>query len=346
MKLFYKYIALIFLVGLAQYVCAQDAMFSQNDLTPLHINPALSGLQKDVSLNAGYRTQWGRTGESFETAIASVDVALKPKKKSNKSYLGVGMNFYNDIAGVPKTRNTAAHLNIAYHLFFNERSSLSVALNGGYHGVSVNYNDGKWGSQFDGWEHNPTLPSGENIIDGARANIDVGTGVVYSFRRENQKEINGNIPIFQAGLAFYHVNRPNLSIHSESDYALPMRFSSFLTANVGIGNKFLVSPGIYIHAQNKFNQVLFGANIRYTLIESLKSTSLVSQVNTAYFSLGLFYRSSDAVIMRCLLEYTNYAFGIAFDVTTSNLQSTVQSRGATELVIRYSIASKKMKAFY
>ena len=325
---------------------AQDVHFSQNNLNPLYLNPALAGIQGNTNVYAGYRTQWARANAPFQTLSASAESPIYFKRKNNPSHLGLGLQFYDDVAGYPKINNTAVNLSLAYHLYVAENTSLSASLYGGYHGLNIEFEEGTWASQHDGWAYNSNYDSGESLIGGTTSAFDVGTGLVFTQNKKNDRVIDYYAPLFQAGIAFYHVNRPNLSMLSDDTYYLPMRFTAFASASIDLGERFALSPQIYIQAQRPFSQVLLGSSLRYTISEKLKSTSLVSEAQTSYFTFGFYHRSNDAIILNALIEYSNYSIGIAFDITTSNLQSVVQSRGATEIMLRYRFPQSKLKAFY
>lgn len=324
---------------------AQDIHFSQNLFAPLQLNPALAGLD-DINVYAGYRNQWRRAGSPFRTIYSSVESPISFKRKSSLNKLGVGIDFYNDVSGTPEVSNTQVNLHLSYHLFLSKHSSLSGSIYGGFKNMKASFGNGKWGSQHNGWFYNSSLESGESLIGQSTSAMDVGTGFVFTQRKKKAKAWEAGSKLFQAGVAFYHVNQPNLSMLNDDSYKLPVRISAFAKANIGIGKKILLTPQFYLHSQRPFSQVFIGTNIRYTISEKLKTTSLVSDVHSTYLSLGVFYRSNDALVLNAIFEYTNYAISISFDITTSDFQGAVQSRGATEIMLRYRLPSRNKRAIY
>lgn len=331
---------------LSFYTTAQDVHFSGNQLAPLYVNPGLTG-SRDISVNAIYRNQWRRIGDPFQTIYTSAEFPVHIKRKNKPGGLGIGIDFYNDRSGSPNVNNSQVNLHLAYHLYLSEKTSFSGGIYGGYKQLSVSPNSGKWGSQHNGYFYDSAIPSGESWIDGTAHSIDVGTGFVFTQRRNKRRESDHRSNrLFSLGIAFYHVNQPNLSMLNDEAYRLPMRFSSFANANLLLGSRFLLSPQIYIQVQSPFNETMLGANLRYTIKEQLKSTSMVSDVLASYVALGFYYRSNDAVVLRATLDYSNYSIGFSYDITVSQLQQTVQSKGAMEVSLRYRFPQSNNRAFY
>src|SRR5690242_20724964 len=97
MKTFPKtLVALLFLVSVAR---AQDPHFSQFYMSPLTLNPALTG-DMDGTYRAGaiYRNQYGSVTIPYVTPSAFFDCDLFKGSESH-SYLGLGFLILDDRAG-------------------------------------------------------------------------------------------------------------------------------------------------------------------------------------------------------------------------------------------------------
>ena len=79
-----------------QPLYAQDVHFSQVELSPLTLNPALAGSTSAFRGIAMYRSQYGSFATPFQTITASLDGKLTSSLKGANSSLGAGINFYND----------------------------------------------------------------------------------------------------------------------------------------------------------------------------------------------------------------------------------------------------------
>lgn len=83
------------------------AVYFQNQYL---VNPALAGSNGGLSINAGYRSQWSNIPGAPTAQTLTADYAITDKA-------GLGINFYNDKAGLfKKTRGVASY---AYHLPLN-----------------------------------------------------------------------------------------------------------------------------------------------------------------------------------------------------------------------------------
>lgn len=100
------------LTGMQQAATAQlspmGALYFQNQYLG---NPAMAGSAKGLNLNMGYRQQWSRIPGGPVMQTFTADYKLNDK-------LGLGLNVYNDQAGLLKrTRSVASY---AYHLPLND----------------------------------------------------------------------------------------------------------------------------------------------------------------------------------------------------------------------------------
>jgi hypothetical protein len=55
----------------------------------------------------------------------------------------------------------------------------------------------------------------------------------------------------------------------------------------------------------------------------------------ASLAVGLFYRNKDALIAKLMLEKSNWAAGVAYDINTSSLTPVSKGRGGFEIFIRF-----------
>ena len=79
---------------------AQDIHFSQYTESVMNINPALCGTANGyLRANMGYRSQWSAFGNAYRTMGFSADAPFFKKKKTYGSFLGAGLNVFQDKAG-------------------------------------------------------------------------------------------------------------------------------------------------------------------------------------------------------------------------------------------------------
>jgi type IX secretion system PorP/SprF family membrane protein len=311
---------------------AQDIHFSQMPYSPLNLNPALAGANFDMQAIANYKSQWQSVAVPYKTIGASYDMRLN-RKKAKKGFFAAGLNIFNDQAGDVKMTTTNISLTGAYHLLIDANSTIGGALYGGYGQRGINPAAGKWASQYDGLQYNSSLPSGENFNSQNFGHIDAGLGIVYTYKK-SERYMTGNDQMqINAGIAAYHLNQPKYSFVDAPTEKLYMRISGFANALIGIGNTRLSAmPGLYYNRQGTSQEILMGSYVKYMTSEASKFTGLK---DASAVSAGVFYRNKDAVIIKGMFEWQNYALGIAYDLNTSSLAEVSKRKGGFEIFLRF-----------
>jgi hypothetical protein len=138
---------LVLCIGVDLY--GQDALYSQPELAPLWLNPALSGSAHAKRASGAWRMQRFGGVALFRTVHASFDMELssKERRRDNSGGLGVGLTLLSDRAGDPELRTNAAWSTVAYTIALSEYSRLGTGLAAGVDQHSVDPASGKWGSQ-------------------------------------------------------------------------------------------------------------------------------------------------------------------------------------------------------
>lgn len=319
-----------------QHVIAQDIHFSQMPFSPLNLNPALAGANFDMQAIINYKSQWQSVAVPYKTIGASYDMRFN-RKKAKKGFFAGGINFFNDQAGDVKMTTNNVSLTGAYHVIIDNNSTIGGALYGGFGQRSINPAAGKWASQYDGLQYNPSLPSGETFNSQNFGHLDAGLGILYTYKK-SERYMTGNDQMqINAGIAAYHLNQPKYSFVDAPTEKLYMRISAFANGLIGLENTRLSAmPGIYYNRQGTSQEILLGSYVKYMTSEGSKFTSLKE---ASAISAGVFYRNKDAVIVKGMFEWQNYALGIAYDLNTSSLAEVSRRRGGFEIFIRYASPS-------
>ena len=323
------------MMSLTNFTHAQDVHFSQMSYSPLTLNPALAGANSPLNAIVNYRTQWKSVASPYQTIAASFDARLNERKRRKKGILAVGVNFFNDQAGSARISSTNGSLNLAYHLILDKKSTLGAGIFGGFGQRSISAADGRWESQYDGMAYNPMYASGESFMSDRFSYFDVGTGLLYTYKNSERYMTSNNQREVNAGVAVYHLNKPNYSFLSATDEQLYMRFSFFVNAIVGIENtRMSLMPAIYYQRQKTAQELLFGTYFRYMIQEESRITGYNKG---SFLSLGAFYRNKDALIVKGMLEFSDYSLGVAYDVNVSSLINVSNTRGGFEVFLKYSL---------
>jgi len=119
------------LVGIS--IQAQDFFFSQFHLSPLNLNPALTGTSGQDQLIVNYRDQWRNLlgDAAFKTFSFSYD---KPLQLKNGDRIGVGARFLNEDAGSAPFFNRGGSLFFSYQKRIFQTKKFEQFLIGGIEG--------------------------------------------------------------------------------------------------------------------------------------------------------------------------------------------------------------------
>jgi type IX secretion system PorP/SprF family membrane protein len=142
----------------------QDPLYAQYILNPLVINPAYAGLNSNMSVMVGYRTQWTGLEGHPQTLNASAHTSLVDNK------VGAGILFSND--QIANMTNNETNVSFAYKLNFKE-STLSFGMQAGLQNYRTNYNELS------------ILDPGDNaFIGGERGTrVNIGAGIILKSER-------------------------------------------------------------------------------------------------------------------------------------------------------------------
>jgi len=332
-----KYLLLLYTIAalyMAKQTKAQDPHFSQFSNTPLLINPSMTGdLNSDVRALINYRSQWKSISAPYNTFSFSYDMGIK-KDVIRSGFLGAGLTFTSDKAGDTELSMNQVNLSLAYHLKTSLYNTVSVGILGGYAQRTINISKLQWDSQFNGNTFDPALPSNEPVdFSTLSSYADFGAGISWNYCKSEKYASANNSVIVDAGLAVFHVNRPDLSFYSSSVDKLPMKIVVYTSSRIGLINKNnALIPSFMYMQQGPMKNICAGLMIR----NILKTASVYTgNIKGAAISFGSLFRLGDAVIPQVQLEYANFALGLSYDVNVSGLTKCTYGRGGFEISLRF-----------
>lgn len=334
----------IALIGLSSTkLSAQDIHFSQFYMSPLNLNPAMTGVMnctKRAVIN--YRNQWAPSlgSNAYNTQSASYDVKLSV---GQNDFFGVGGTMWNDVAGESRFGTTQGRLSFSYSkkMSGNNKSShhLVVGADAGMTQRRINPSDLRWPSQHDGnGGFDPTL-SGEIIPNDNITYADLSAGLLWfsNLSKENN---------FYIGAAMHHLNQANVSF-------LGVVASLFTRTTVHGGGQFYMNkkmsvlPGFIVMFQGPHREYNVGSSVRWKIGNA--------RANNSNFQLGLWYRSgvndnqgwhTDAAIVSSRMDFGNYGIGFSYDLTLSKLRDAAVGNGSFEFSLTYLICGDQSRGVY
>lgn len=301
------FLIIIVVVGIGDYLHAQDPIFSQFYATPLQLNPAFAGSGIAPRMGAAYRNQWSGFNNAYRTFGLFYE---QPLQRLNS---GIGFSLESDDAGQGIYKTNRFHGVYAYNLRLREDVAIKLGLEAGFYQNSLDWTKLLFPDQIDALggiavntdEITPEL--------NGRVRLDMGAGMLV---------LGDN---FHAGFSLKHINTPNDALLLTNDNlsrGLPIRYTiqGGFELNVKKGNKnqaaSFISPNFLFVSQGPYRQLNVGAF-----------------VSAGFFYGGAWYRhtfrNADAAIFTVGFQQGVVKVGLSYDATISGLSG--RSGGTFEL---------------
>ncbi len=284
-----KLITFIFFLSIGMSIQAQDFVFSQFHLSPLNLNPALTGTNCGDQVIVNYRDQWRNVlaDAAYKTLSVSYDKSLQLK---NGNVIGVGAKFTNDEAGRTSftKRNSSLLFSYQKRIFENNETEHFVigGLESGLGQYTGDFSNLRWGTQHNGdGGFDSTLVSGEDFDDSVFF-ADFATGVSYRIKFDEQRS-------FSIGASVNHLSKPNVSFSETGDSRLYRRFALHASYDLKLSEQLLVSPRVAYYDQGPSELTVGSLGIKYLFknhsLEANVGGRFVPVGETAYFVSPAFF---------------------------------------------------------
>lgn len=324
---------------------AQDPHFSQFNMAPLQLNPAMAGVYEgQFRLGINYREQWGSIlgPVAFQTYAVNFDFRIHTLRED---YVALGLSILGDKAGEARYAMTQGHFTVGYmkKVFGGRGARFDQYLIGaaqlGFGQQNINWNSLRFSRQFDGQAFDPTLPNGETRGDRSDMYADLNAGIMWYGLFGDNKSIYG-------GISFHHLNAPNISFYGNQTESLYMRYTIHGGGEIPLSRELTVLPVAMIMTQGPaFQGVMGGANFRFTTREwddvALR-TGLIGRMAGAVENSFL----TDAIIGMIAVEVKNWTFMTSYDINVSFLGEATGGRGAFEIALKYTNPEPRRRGLF
>ncbi len=335
-------------------VQAQDIHFSQFYMSPLNLNPAMTGLMNcNQRISVNYRNQWASVlrDKAFQTFSASYD---QRATVGRYDYMGFGGTLWGDKAGSLGFGTTQVHGAFSYSKrmsgYRRQASYLSVGANVGLSQRSIDFQNARWGTQSDGaGNYNPGLPSQETQF--TRPNflsLDVTAGLLWfsTFDEKNN---------FYIGAAYNHINQANQSFTNNVFVPMYSKFTIHAGGEVAMNDRVGLVPGAVLLLQGPSTEVNLGSSIKVIMGNSRRSnealqfglwTRLGNKV--ALDSVGTNKSTGKSVLMDAIIasarfDYNEFTIGFSYDINVSPLSAASNGNGGFEFAFQYRICGRESR---
>lgn len=318
---------------------AQDPVFSQFYTSSLFLNPALSGLERDVVLGLNYRTQWAGVNLPFKTFQFSIVHPILQQGVNSKQLGAFGASAFTDEAG-PNREMISQGISITssydFHLNRSGKHILATALQLGVLQRHANMDALQWSSQYSSlMGYDPSLP-GENLIADRVTTPVINAGVVWQFVAD---DLIKPLKMYYHGISFSNLNRPKGFLQdAQEPTSIVIKIHGGYVQTFRNGLE--ISPNYLIQYQDML-QINLGGYAAYALPHVTSRT-----VSELKLSLGLWYRIKDSVIATTGIATSSWSAGFSYDANRSSLRRDFHGANAFEISLSYRIRiAKEYKRF-
>lgn len=340
-----KSIVILAAVFIGTSVMAQDIHFSQFYMSPLNLNPALTGVMNcNTRVVGNYRNQWSQVlqGDAYNTYSVSYDQKIAVGRSD---YFGIGGSFWGDRAGELSYGTTQGRISFSYSKkmggYRKKAHYLVFGADAGMSQRRVDLTGARWPSQHDGnggWTGLEVTPPA-----GFRSDFlhpDLSAGLVWFSVLDAKNS-------YYVGLAMHHLNQPNVTFYGgDVTESLTSRITLHMGGEFEMNKDISFVPGFIYMKQGEHMQFNFGTSLRFNLGPRSERQS---------WQLGGWYRignkveggiHSDALIVMTRFDYGNYGIGFSYDVTVSKLREAGSFNGAFEFSLNYLICGPEKRSVY
>ncbi len=348
MKFFTK---LMFVLGFglltSTSISAQDIHFTQFYMSPLNLNPAMTGVNNcKTRMVANYRNQWASAlgANAYNTYSVSYDQKMPIGRQD---YFGIGGSLWGDVAGETNFGTTQGRLSFSYSKkmagYRKKASYLVIGADAALtqRSISSNNEDLRWPTQIDPDSgYDPTIPHGENINDFDFIYPDIAAGLLW-FSVIDEKTN------WYLGAALHHLNQPSVSFYDDSSVSLFSRITIHGGAQFPISDRMTLLPFAIYMSQGPHKEANIGSSVRFAMG--------ASRLTRQSWQLGLYYRGgtkvegglhSDAVILSSRFNYDQFSIGLSYDLNISELNQAGAANGAFEFSLKYEICGPESRGVY
>lgn len=312
---------------------AQDIHFTMFNASPIVLNPACAGMfDGTFRTSINYKSQWRTVSNAFNTVSFNADGALL-KNTANSAYLGLGLNFYRDVAGSTKFGTTKINLSLSGILKAGKYNTISIGLMGGWGQRSISLDNLEWDAQFIGNSYDASRPSYENYSFENSSYWDYSAGFLWAYHSASSTMSSFNRVKMEFGGAYHHLSRPKTTggglfddqLHSRAVFHANLQFSPE-------HYKVSFSPRLKAFLQGPSLEVNLGMMFRVLIQEGSKYTR---RKKGFAISAGGYYRVGDAISPSIEVEFAGLTFGYSYDINLSGLTPASFGMGGSEFYLRF-----------
>ena len=307
--------------GLSSTLIGQDIHFTNFRLAPLTVNPALAGaFEGTIRLGGIYRGQWTDVN-GYQTPALYADAPIIKGFRKN-DWVGVGLSFFSDKAGIGGLTDTGGSINAAYHFGLDKKNinnNISI-------GISYGSVSRKLTNPMEFILRDEILegvgfssPDKQELLNKTEGDsyTDWAAGVTLHYDLNKKTKI-------VTGLMGGHLTTPiNSLINTRSTNGF--KLVGFAQLDMAVNKKVSFEPAMFFQSKSSAFELS---------VQGLAGYMLNPKKNLKV-NAGLGYRVGDAFQFLFGAEYGDFVGGISFDATASSFQGAPSFQNGFEIGIGY-----------
>ena len=309
---------IILTIGLNLICHSQDIHFSQLNLSPRNLNPAMTGAFKgDYRFAGNHRNQWSSVTVPYTTYALSAE-----KNHCLILPLSLGFQINQDRAGDSRFNTFQINTSAAYELKIDSIQKFKIGTQIGYTKKNLDYTPLSFDAQYNGTIYDPFASNQENFNSNSNSYLNFNIGLGHFLKVSKKLEL-------QSGIAIYNMNSGRESYFQDNQIGQQPRLAIHTKGSWRYSEKLLFHPTILWLKQGKHQQTVLTLQSEY-VFENFMNTyrSVIA---------GLSYRNKDALFLNAGYRLDSWQLGISYDVNLSKLIPASQLRGGFEIAVIYII---------
>jgi len=290
----------LFIAGSLLNLQAQDYTFSNHNIVPFSLNPALAGNVNAMRFGLNYRQQWPSLGNKYHTVRASYDQNIYKQMCS----IGASYTYDNMANGIYQTNEFAL---VYSHTFrVQEEMFVRLGLQGSLFANYLNMNGLVFEDQYN-TQTRKTLPSTiEELESDSRLFPDFTFGACFVI--ENKFSIGGSVYHLAEpnnGFAKVEYNKLHRKFVAHANFTQDLESSHGLWGRYGsLSEKYFFANASY-QQQYTFKLVHLGVGFAFNpLIAGVAFKNDIGEINSLSFMLGGSYKGLQLYYIYDLPIYT------------------------------------------
>lgn len=316
---------------------AQDADLFFAGRAQLLLDPSRAGFGPGGRITLMHQDQWLQMPGAWRNDLLAAEWNLRNRHKAVGSWLGVGLLAAQDRQPDGALRGTALGVLPTIHLRSGRRSFLSAGLHVRWGSIAQGDLDGAWGSQYDGVQYDPSLPSGERFSTGQASRLEARAGLSFTLKNDAESRFRRERNILVAGVAADHLGRLVLREEGTPPAAAPMRFNAYAMAELPheIWDNGFFAGEVIGQLQGPFRT---GRVNIYAGKDLLNRTRSAGGPALLGFKAGLGWQVGNALLANAALDWGSTTFGVAYGWAMFNTDAAVAGRRTVEVLLQVRFA--------